>query len=129
MAKQKIIKRYANRKLYDIENSTYITLDSIAKMVKEGLDVHIIDNKTGEDITTVTLAQVVVEEERKVRKMPRALFRGIIHSGGETIGGILHFPKEIRRLRMTIAALEKRVVVLEQMHAKPKRKVKKDELH
>ena len=57
----KIIKRYSNRKLYDTEQSTYITLDEIQEMVKSGDDIRIIDNKSKEDITNVTLAQIIFE--------------------------------------------------------------------
>ncbi len=67
--RQRIIKRYPNRKLYDTEQSCYVTLDEIASMVKAGVDVRIIDNKTNEDITSVTLAQVLFEEEKKKKSI------------------------------------------------------------
>ena len=61
-AKQpKVIKRYANRKLYDTERSCYVTLDEISQMIKEGDDVKVVDNKTKDDLTAVTLAQIIVE--------------------------------------------------------------------
>lgn len=82
----KVIKRYANRKLYDTERSCYVTLEEIAAMIKEGDEVRVIDNKSKDDLTAVTLAQIIVEEEKKVAKMPLKLLRSIIQSGNEAIG-------------------------------------------
>jgi len=80
----KIIKRYANRKLYDTERSSYVTLDEIADMVKGGVDVRIVDNRTGEDLSSVTLAQIVYEEEKKQKSLlPLSALRNIIQSGEE----------------------------------------------
>jgi polyhydroxyalkanoate synthesis repressor PhaR len=84
MAETRIIKRYANRKLYDTEHSRYVTLDQISEMIRNGDDVKIVDNKTKEDLTTVTLAQIIFEEEKKQRSfLPLAAMRNIIQSGGE----------------------------------------------
>jgi polyhydroxyalkanoate synthesis repressor PhaR len=82
----KVIKRYANRKLYDTERSCYVTLDEISQMIKDGEDVKVVDNKTKDDLTAVTLAQIIVEEEKKVAKMPLKLLRSIIQSGNDAIG-------------------------------------------
>src|SRR3954453_13893170 len=82
----KVIKRYANRKLYDTERSCYVTLEEISQMIKDGDDVKVVDNKTKDDLTAVTLAQIIVEEEKKVQKMPLKLLRSIIQSGNEEIG-------------------------------------------
>lgn len=82
----KVIKRYANRKLYDTERSCYVTLEEIAQMIKEGDEVQVIDNKSKDDLTAVTLAQIIVEEEKKVSRMPLKLLRSIIQSGNEAIG-------------------------------------------
>lgn len=82
----KLIKRYANRKLYDTERSCYVTLDEISQMIKAGEDVKVVDNKTKDDLTAVTLAQIIVEEEKKVQKMPLKLLRSIIQSGNEALG-------------------------------------------
>lgn len=60
-----VIKRYANRKLYDTRASHYVTLQQIAEYVKAGDDVQIIDNTTKEDLTSVTLAQILYESERQ----------------------------------------------------------------
>jgi polyhydroxyalkanoate synthesis repressor PhaR len=84
MPETRIIKRYANRKLYDTEHSRYVTLDQISEMIRNGDDVKIVDNKTKEDLTTVTLAQIIFEEEKKQRSfLPLAAMRNIIQSGGE----------------------------------------------
>src|SRR3954470_19091720 len=83
MPDTRIIKRYANRKLYDTEHSRYVTLDQISEMIRNGDDVKIVDNKTKEDLTTVTLAQIIFEEEKKQRSfLPLAAMRNIIQSGG-----------------------------------------------
>lgn len=84
--RQRIIKRYPNRKLYDTEQSCYVTLDEIASMVKAGIDVRIIDNKTNEDITSVTLAQVLFEEEKKKKNLLGLnMFRKLIQEGQDLV--------------------------------------------
>src|ERR1700683_2234591 len=84
MPETRIIKRYANRKLYDTEHSRYVTLDQISEMIRNGDDVKIVDNKTKEDLTTVTLAQIIFEEEKKQRSfLPLGAMRHIIQSGGQ----------------------------------------------
>jgi polyhydroxyalkanoate synthesis repressor PhaR len=84
MQQTRIIKRYANRKLYDTEHSRYVTLEQISEMIRHGDDVKIVDNKTKEDLTTVTLAQIIFEEEKKQRSfMPLGTMRNIIQNGGE----------------------------------------------
>ncbi len=80
----KVIKRYTNRKLYDTVESRYVTLDEIAEMVKQGAEVKIIDNRSKEDLTSVTLAQIVFEEEKKKNQMPLAVLREIIRHPGES---------------------------------------------
>src|SRR4029077_8205919 len=84
MPDTRIIKRYANRKLYDTEHSRYVTLDQISEMIRNGDDVKIVDNKTKEDLTSVTLAQIIFEEEKKQRSfLPLGAMRNIIQNGGE----------------------------------------------
>jgi polyhydroxyalkanoate synthesis repressor PhaR len=85
----KVIKRYSNRKLYDTIESRYVTLDEIAEMVKRGAEVKIIDNKSKEDITSITLAQIVFEEEKKKNQMPLSLLREIIRHPGESLTGFI----------------------------------------
>jgi polyhydroxyalkanoate synthesis repressor PhaR len=59
------IKKYANRRLYDTESSSYITLDRLAAMIREGRDFEVVDAKTGEDITHQVLTQIIVDEEAR----------------------------------------------------------------
>ena len=83
----KTIKRYTNRKLYDTVESRYVTLDEIAQMIKGGAEVKIIDNRSKEDLTSVTLAQIIFEEEKKRSQMPLGVLREIIRHGGEAVAG------------------------------------------
>ena len=81
----KVIKRYSNRKLYDTERSKYVTIDEIAKMIKAGEEVTIIDNETKEDLTSVTLTQIIYEEEKRESRMPLGMLRNLIQTGGEAL--------------------------------------------
>ncbi|MDH3202846.1 MAG: polyhydroxyalkanoate synthesis regulator DNA-binding domain-containing protein [Myxococcales bacterium] len=60
----RVIKRYANRKLYDTRDSRYVTLDHIAELVRNGEDVKVLDNRSKRDLTKVTLAQIIYEEQK-----------------------------------------------------------------
>jgi polyhydroxyalkanoate synthesis repressor PhaR len=87
-ARPRIVKRYSNRKLYDTIESRYVTLPQIAVLVRNGEDVRIIDNATKEDLTSVTLAQILYEEERRQsRALPLAALKDLIHSSGEKLSG------------------------------------------
>jgi polyhydroxyalkanoate synthesis repressor PhaR len=86
----KVIKRYTNRKLYDTVESRYVTLDEIAEMVKQGVEVKIVDNRSKEDLTSVTLAQIVFEEEKKKNQMPLSVLREIIRQPGERLNEFIH---------------------------------------
>lgn len=86
----KVIKRYTNRKLYDTVESRYVTLDEIAEMVKQGVEVKIVDNRTKEDLTSVTLAQIVFEEEKKKNQMPLSVLREIIRQPGERVAEFIN---------------------------------------
>jgi len=82
----RIIKRYPNRKLYDTTESRYITLNEIATLIREGADVQVFDSRTGDNITSVTLAQVLVgEEKRRHRTIPIQKMADLIHQSGEFI--------------------------------------------
>jgi polyhydroxyalkanoate synthesis repressor PhaR len=94
MSEARIIKRYANRKLYDTQHSRYVTLDQIAEMIRGGDDVKIVDNKTKEDLTSVTLAQIIFEEEKRQKSfLPLQAMRNIIQSGGESISQLVNQAK------------------------------------
>ncbi len=82
----KIIKRYQNRKLYDTSDSCYVTLEDISDMIKQGEEVQVIDNETKEDLTAVTLAQIIFEEQKKkTHVLPLNTFTQIIQSGSEAL--------------------------------------------
>jgi polyhydroxyalkanoate synthesis repressor PhaR len=85
MAETRVVKRYANRKLYDTQRSRYVTLDQIAEMIRTGEDVKIVDNNSKEDLTAITLAQIIFEEEKKASFMPLSALRNIIQTGGQSI--------------------------------------------
>jgi len=79
------VKRYSNRKLYDTVESRYVTLPQIAEYVRQGEDVRIIDNTTKEDLTRMTLAQILYEEERKQSRLPLGALKELLHSSSERI--------------------------------------------
>jgi polyhydroxyalkanoate synthesis repressor PhaR len=79
----KVIKRYTNRKLYDTVESRYVTLDEIAEMIKGGAEVKIVDNRTKDDLTSITLAQIIFEEEKKTSRMSLKTLLGLIRHGSE----------------------------------------------
>src|SRR5512135_361111 len=66
VADMPLIKRYANRKLYDTEAKRYVTLEDLAGFVRQGEDVRVVDHATGEDLTSQTLFQIIFEEEKKI---------------------------------------------------------------
>jgi polyhydroxyalkanoate synthesis repressor PhaR len=84
-----LIKRYANRKLYNTDTSRYITLKGIAELVEQGEDVRVIDNETGEDISGVTLSQILVDNERRDHAVPRTLLSDLIQKSGDALYGAL----------------------------------------
>ncbi len=110
----KIIKRYTNRKLYDTVESRYVTLDEIAQMVKAGGEVRIIDNRTKEDLTSVTLAQIIFEEEKKTSKMSLRTLKDLIRHGGERAAQIVEDTQaELRgRVEAVRQAAEQKVQTL-----------------
>jgi polyhydroxyalkanoate synthesis repressor PhaR len=79
-----LIKRYPNRKLYDTEAKQYITLEEIAEVIRRGGQVRVVDHATGEDLTTVTLTQVILEQEKRRNGfLPQSVLAGLIQAGGE----------------------------------------------
>jgi polyhydroxyalkanoate synthesis repressor PhaR len=84
------IKKYANRRLYDTESSSYITLDRLAAMIREGRDFEVVDAKTGEDITHQVLTQIIVDEEsRGATMLPVNFLRQLIGLyGGQMQGAV-----------------------------------------
>jgi len=85
---RRVIKRYSNRKLYDTKDSRYVTLLQIAEMVRTGEEVQIIDNNTKEDLTEVTLAQIIYEEQKQKassRNVPLQTLKELIHQRTEKV--------------------------------------------
>ena len=84
------IKKYANRRLYDTESSSYITLDRLAEMVREGREFEVVDAKTGEDITRTVLTQIIVEEEARGSTMlPVKFLKQLIGLYGNSMQGMV----------------------------------------
>jgi len=71
-----VIKRYSNRKLYDTQESRYVTLEELEELIRAGKEISVVDVSTGEDLTSVTLAQIILENERNHRV---ALPTGFLH--------------------------------------------------
>jgi polyhydroxyalkanoate synthesis repressor PhaR len=83
---RRVIKRYSNRKLYDTKDSRYVTLLQIAEMVRGGEEVQIIDNNSKEDLTEVTLAQIIYEEQKAhSRNVPLQTLKELIHQRTEKV--------------------------------------------
>lgn len=85
----RVVKRYANRKLYDTTTSRYVALDDIAALIRSGEEVEVTDNETGADLTAVTLAQIILEEERRRKSIASLpLLRELVRYGGDAIAGV-----------------------------------------
>ncbi len=81
-----VIKKYANRRLYNTASSGYVTLDNLCQMIKDGDDFVVFDAKTGEDITRAVLTQIIVEEEAKGQNMlPINFLRQLIRFYGDSL--------------------------------------------
>ena len=88
-----LIKRYANRKLYNTESSRYITLKGISTLLEEERDIKVIDNETGQDITSVVLSQILVDDQKQGgdsnSNLPSRVISELISRGGDAIYGAL----------------------------------------
>lgn len=77
-----VIKRYSNRKLYDTQESRYVTLEEIEEMIRAGKEIQVVDAATGDDLTSVTLTQIILENERSHRTaLPTAFLHQIVKHG------------------------------------------------
>ena len=86
----KIIKRYGNRKLYDTEQSSYVVLNDIAKMIRNNEEVRVIDNETKDDITNSTLTQIIFGAEKKSNcSAPLDILKNIIMKGDGSLSNFL----------------------------------------
>jgi polyhydroxyalkanoate synthesis repressor PhaR len=85
-SKPVVVKKYANRRLYNTATSSYVTLEDLAKMIKEGGDFVVSDAKTGEDITRSVLTQIIVEQEQKGQNLlPVSFLRQLIGFYGDSM--------------------------------------------
>jgi|SRR5580658_1506511 polyhydroxyalkanoate synthesis repressor PhaR len=110
-----VIQKYANRRLYNKATSTYITLDDLAGMVREGVDFTVHDAKSGEDITRKVLTQIIFEEESRGQNLlPIQFLRQLIRFYGDQMQALLpsylelsldSFIRQQERLRTQLAAL------------------------
>lgn len=85
-----LIKRYPNRKLYDTEAKRYVTLHEITQLIQAGNEVHVIDYESGEDLTNLTLTQIILEQEKRSASglIPRFLLTSIIRAGGDRLSQV-----------------------------------------
>jgi len=114
-----VIKRYANRKLYDTEARRYVTLDDLADFIRKGEDVRVVDHVTGDDLTSITLLQVIFEEQKKIGGlMPQVLLTRLIRAGGNTMND----------LWSRVSALDPFKVVDEEIHRRLKALVESGKL-
>ncbi len=103
-----VVKKYANRRLYNTESSSYITLDNLADMVRAGRDFVVYDARSGEDITRSVLTQIIVEEENKGRALlPTAFLRQLIGFYGDSLGGMV--PRYLEQTMSAIARQQAQV--------------------
>ncbi len=85
-----VVKKYANRRLYNTESSSYITLDTLAEMVRAGRDFVVYDAKSGEDITRSVLTQIIVEEESRGQNLlPTPFLRQLIGFYGDSLQSLV----------------------------------------
>ena len=109
-----LIKKYANRKLYDTRTSKYVTLEAIADLVREGHDIRVVDRDTGNDITQVVLSQIVLGEEKRGPQRLVDAGADAIHERGQAlldyVRKTLNAPGE-----MVSAEVEKRRTSIEGM--------------
>lgn len=91
----RVIKRYSNRKLYDTQDRTYVTLSKIAERLRAGEDVQIIDKVTGDDITAVVLSQVLVDsEKRHDSTLPPSFLADLVRKGSDSVSAVVKKSKE-----------------------------------
>ncbi len=97
-----VIKKYANRRLYNTATSSYVTLDDLSRMVKEGSEFVVYDAKTGEDITRAVLTQIIVEEEQKGQNLlPISFLRQLISLYGDSMQWLV--PRYLEHAMTTFA--------------------------
>ncbi|KAB2962983.1 MAG: hypothetical protein F9K16_07720 [Thermoanaerobaculia bacterium] len=82
----RLIKRYESRKMYDTEESRYVSLDELAAWIREGQEVKVVDNANGADVTAQTLTQVILDEGRRgTALLPSALLHELVRAGQRAV--------------------------------------------
>lgn len=125
----RLIKRYGSRKLYDTEESRYVSLEELADWIREGQEIRVVDNKTQEEVTAQTLTQIISEEGRKGRTLlPNELLHELIRLGEQAVSsGVEHLQTKVdglvqasldrigpvRRAREEMSRLRERLELLE----------------
>jgi len=111
-----VIKRYSNRKLYDTQESRYVTLEELEELIRAGKEISVVDVSTGEDLTSVTLAQIILENERSRRAgLPTAFLHQLVKHGEawqdfvqksmkSSLEGIMSSQREAERVFRELAA-------------------------
>lgn len=109
MAEKIRLKKYANRRLYDTQRSTFVSLNQVAEMIKQGQEVEIRDDKTGEDVTAFILTQIVLEEvKRKTLLLPVSFLSLLIRYGTSLMGDFFdrYFEQILRNYLAYKSAME-----------------------
>lgn len=113
-----VVKKYANRRLYNTESSSYITLETLADMVRIGRDFVVYDAKSGDDITRGVLTQIIVEEESKGRAMlPTGFLRQLISFYGDSVQAVV--PRYLEQAMTSFARQQEQVRVAVQQTLGP----------
>jgi polyhydroxyalkanoate synthesis repressor PhaR len=89
MAAPFVVKKYGNRRLYDTEESRYVTLEELAEKVRDGSDVRVVDAKTGEDLTQPTLTQIILESRGAAKRLPVPLLVQLIRMDDDALAEFL----------------------------------------
>ncbi len=103
----RLIKRYGSRKLYDTEESRYVSLEELAGWIRRGQEIRVVDNRSGEDVTSQTLTQIISEEGRRgVSLLPNEVLHELIRFGEEAVSsGVEQIQNRVDRLMQ--ASLER----------------------
>lgn len=113
-----LIKRYANRKLYNTVEKRYISLPHIAELVRQGREIQVVDNTTGADLTALTLSQIILQQEKShAGSFSRAFLTSLVQAGGDVLASIsaviqaagLPGRRDYQRLERQVADLEKQL--------------------
>jgi polyhydroxyalkanoate synthesis repressor PhaR len=110
----RLIKRYSNRKLYDTETKQYVKLDQIADLVRDGIELQVVDNTSGEDLTALTLSQIILEQEKKQKGfIPRSVLSALVEAGGKPLSALRqHLESPLGFIKQVDLEIEQRIQTL-----------------